>query len=74
MVTNIVELEAYIATVKKELLSHSLYKTLEDVDALNCFMSHHVYAVWDFMNLLSYLQSMFIIGNKICLLLWFKTN
>lgn len=59
MVNNIAELEAYIATAKKELFSHSLYKTLNSVDALTCFMSHHVYAVWDFMNLLSYLQSIY---------------
>ena len=49
MVKNIVELETYIADLKEMLFSHSLYNSLKDVESLSCFMSYHVYAVWDFM-------------------------
>ena len=59
MVNNIVELETYIAELKETLFSHSLYNFLKDVESLSCFMSYHVYAVWDFMNLLSYMQSIY---------------
>ena len=59
MVKNIVELETYIAESKETLFSHSLYNSLQDVESLSCFMFYHVYAVWDFMNLLSYMQSIY---------------
>eukprot|EP01047_Picozoa_sp_COSAG01_P002064 COSAG01_NODE_52_length_31456_cov_125.226648_22_plen_254_part_00 len=46
------ELEAEL----KELNEHAIYKSLNNISALKCFMSYHLYAVWDFMNLLTYLQ------------------
>jgi hypothetical protein len=42
--------------LKNRLLNHSLYSKIKDVDDLNIFSNAHVYAVWDFMSLLKFLQ------------------
>ena len=47
-----------LETAKAELNEHPIYAELVSVDALRLFMSYHVYAVWDFMNLLTALQTM----------------
>ena len=46
-----------IAPQKEQLLQHTLYKKIQTLDDLNCFLENHVYAVWDFMSLLKALQS-----------------
>ena len=43
------------------LNTHPVYDRLTDIDAVGRFMELHVYSVWDFMNLLKYLQ-----GNLTC--------
>ncbi|MDH5424792.1 MAG: DUF3050 domain-containing protein [Gammaproteobacteria bacterium] len=46
-----------ILSFKNRLEDHPVYKAVETVSDLQCFMQHHVYSVWDFMSLIKYLQS-----------------
>ncbi|PWJ34211.1 DUF3050 domain-containing protein [Sediminitomix flava] len=46
------ELESY----REALLQHELYPNINTLEALQVFMKHHIYAVWDFMSLLKALQ------------------
>lgn len=41
---------------RRRVLDHEVYKELTDVTALRTFVEHHVWAVWDFMSLLTALQ------------------
>lgn len=45
-----------IAEVRERLLSHPLYSGIHSLEALKTFMSHHVFAVWDFFSLAKRLQ------------------
>jgi hypothetical protein len=49
-------LRAAIAPVRDDLLAHPIYRTVATVPRLRLFMSHHVFAVWDFMCLAKRLQ------------------
>ena len=42
--------------LKNKLRNHSLYNSIESIEDLKIFTNAHVYAVWDFMSLLKYLQ------------------
>lgn len=44
------------ADLQQQLADHPLYAAIDDLDDLREFMSHHIYAVWDFMGLLKELQ------------------
>ena len=44
-------------TLKNALKNNPLYSELNRPESLRHFMESHVYAVWDFMSLLTYLQS-----------------
>ncbi len=46
-----------LATIRSQLVAHSLYSELTTVDELRTFMKHHVFAVWDFFTLLKRLQA-----------------
>lgn len=41
----------------QRLNKHPVYKSLTNKDSIIKFMQFHIYSVWDFMNLLKYLQS-----------------
>jgi hypothetical protein len=49
-------LRATIAGVREDLLQHPIYEAVATVPRLRVFMSHHVFAVWDFMCLAKRLQ------------------
>ncbi|RKR82606.1 hypothetical protein BDD43_2791 [Mucilaginibacter gracilis] len=58
MYTNprIAKLNHEIEPLRAQLINHPLYKSIVSIDALQVFMEHHVFAVWDFMSLLKSLQ------------------
>jgi hypothetical protein len=46
-----------IEETRKALLHHELYSAIKTDEDLRMFMSSHVFAVWDFMSLLKFLQN-----------------
>jgi len=48
-----------IAELRTELCAHRVYELVRTPDALNVFAQHHVFCVWDFMQLLKSLQGTF---------------
>ena len=50
------QLENDIADLRSKLVDHPVYAEIRDLNHLQSFMEHHVYAVWDFMSLLKALQ------------------
>jgi hypothetical protein len=49
-------LKKKIEPVREEIINHSLYSRLRNLNDLQVFASYHVFAVWDFMSLLKKLQ------------------
>lgn len=49
-------LEKAVHEARTRVTSHAMYATLTTPHAINTFMEHHVFAVWDFMSLLKALQ------------------
>jgi len=56
MHNNIENIQQYIAEERQLLLNHPLYQNISCVEDLKKFTEGHVYAVWDFMSLLKFLQ------------------
>ena len=49
-------LRASLAGPLERVQSHPMYAAVDSVDDLRAFMEHHVWAVWDFMNLVKAIQ------------------
>lgn len=49
-------LHQQIAGLRRQLADHPLYHQIRSADELRIFLESHVFAVWDFMSLLKYLQ------------------
>ncbi|MDJ0807488.1 MAG: DUF3050 domain-containing protein [Gammaproteobacteria bacterium] len=52
-----------VSEFNQPLENHPIYQALQTIEDLQCFMEHHVFAVWDFMSLLKYLQSVIAPGG-----------
>jgi hypothetical protein len=50
------QLKEAVNPARERVVNHSLYGRLNDLTAVQIFMQHHVFAVWDFMSLLKSLQ------------------
>ena len=49
-------LQEQLEDVRERLVTHPLYASIGDLEALRLFTEQHVFAVWDFMSLLKALQ------------------
>lgn len=49
-------LQQAIAPWRNQLVQHPVYQSLDQLEAIRCFMSAHVFAVWDFMSQVKSLQ------------------
>ncbi|NQD70894.1 DUF3050 domain-containing protein [Sphingobacterium shayense] len=56
MHNNIESIQQYIEEERQRLLTHPLYQNISSIEDLKRFTEGHVYAVWDFMSLLKFLQ------------------
>lgn len=49
-------LQTQLLPARQRMVDHPLYRRMQTLQDLQVFMSHHVFAVWDFMSLLKSLQ------------------
>ena len=55
--TRMADLLAALAPLEKRLAEHPVYDRMRTLEDVQVFMSHHIFAVWDFMTLLKSLQA-----------------
>ncbi|PWS27187.1 heme oxygenase [Pedobacter yonginense] len=53
---NISKIQQNIAPLRQQIINHKVYSAISDLEDLQIFMEHHIFAVWDFMSLLKALQ------------------
>ncbi|WPP52467.1 DUF3050 domain-containing protein [Catalinimonas niigatensis] len=56
MNVHIARIENGLSPLKQQLIHHPLYQKIKSPQHLHIFMEQHVFAVWDFMSLLKFLQ------------------
>ena len=49
-------LQENIQDLREKLIQHPIYQQVKTPRQFQTFMEHHIFAVWDFMSLLKYLQ------------------
>ena len=53
---NIAKIKQNIEPLRQQIINHKVYSAISELEDLQVFMEHHIYAVWDFMSLLKALQ------------------
>jgi len=53
---NIIKIQRNIEPLRQQIINHKVYSAIDELEDLQIFMEHHIYAVWDFMSLLKSLQ------------------
>ncbi len=70
MSVQIKKIKQAIEPLRRQIINHKVYGTINGIDDLSIFMNHHIYAVWDFMSLLKALQN-----NLTCISIpWFPVG
>ena len=46
------QIEDAIASPAEALANHKIYDSIKTIEDLQIFMAHHIFCVWDFMNLI----------------------
>ena len=59
MNNNLVKIKALLKPEREKLINHPIYELITEPTHVRTFMQQHVFAVWDFMSLLKFLQSTF---------------
>lgn len=50
------EIQSASKELQNKIVNHLAYKSINNIEGIQTFMEHHIYAVWDFMSLLKALQ------------------
>ncbi len=56
MNSHLAKINTELAALRQELITHSLYSQVSEIEDFQSFMEQHIFAVWDFMSLLKALQ------------------
>jgi pyrroloquinoline quinone (PQQ) biosynthesis protein C len=54
--TSLDRLRETLQPLRRRLIAHGVYESIDSPEALQTFVEHHIFAVWDFMSLLKALQ------------------
>lgn len=53
---HIEQIQTVTEDLRQQIVNHPSYKSINNIEGIQTFMEHHIYAVWDFMSLLKALQ------------------